>query len=166
MTIKQYQEISILETGATFDENVCRILNIKLDQTIFKIKEEIANAFKITNTKEKKKQKLNGKWYIAEDDLLECTYEQFVELDRIMAEDDNVKNLHRLLAIYFRPRTFSMKKFKFVPEKFDMNKQETISNYIRDYMDIGDANSLIFFFYLSATKCSKYINISYLNQMK
>ena len=167
MTIKQYQDILILNSGATdYEVQICSILDIPLNKKIEEIKFEIEKALKVNTTEFKKKLKVNGKWYMAEEDMLECTYEQFVELDRILAEGDNIQNLHRLISIYFRPRKFSFKKWKYMVERFDIKHQEKISKDIQEHMNMEEANGLILFFYQCATESLKNMNIFYLNQMK
>lgn len=167
MTIQQYQNIVLLDSGSTtYEADICKILNINMNRNIKDVKVDIEKQMKLLTTEFKKKLKVNGKWYMAEEDILECSYEQFVELDRILAEEDNINNLHRLLAIYFRPRKFNFRRMKWQPTPFDMKNQEQIAKELQSYIGIAEANGLVVFFYQTASKSLKYINISFLNQQK
>jgi len=142
MTIKQYQEILLLDTGSTmYDANVCDILGIDTNQSLDKVKLETSyfnNNERVVQFKTK--HKLNKKLYAIEQDFLECTYEQFIQLERILAEGDNIKNIHRLISIYFRPVKWSWKKFRFNIEPYNIKRQEYISSEIRNNMELVDAN--------------------------
>lgn len=167
MKIKQYQEMYALDSGSTtYELDMCKILGIDINKNIKEVRNEVANKVKNIKKEFNNRIKLNGTWYMADEDFLECTFEQFVELDRILAEEDNINNLHKLLAIYLRPMKFNVRKLKHTALHFDIKHQEYISNELKEHMEMDDANSYILFFYQNATRSLRYMSISYLNQMK
>jgi len=167
MKLKHYQYLHTLDSGSTlYEEYLCTSLNINMNQSMEKVRDEIYKKMEI------KAKEWTGKWIIVngkifgvEQDFLQSKYEQFVRLDQILAEGDNVKNLHRLLAIYVRPKKWLWKKFRYGIEEYNLNKQDKIANELLD-LDMNEANGLILFFYLNVKKCSRNINIYYLNQRK
>lgn len=167
MTVKQYQEIHKLDEGSdTYEVDICKVLNINIARPIDEVRKDLKDIMVIETSNVVGSYKLNGRVYKVESDLLESTYEQFVELDKILAEDDNIGNLHKLISIYFRPTRFNIFKMKRVPITFNLKEQDKIYNEIQEHLDIKVANSVILFFYQIATKSLRHINISYLNLMK
>lgn len=163
MNIKTYQQITSLDSGSTtYVENLVNIFNIDKTKPMKEIEDEIYVKMLIRSVDINNKTKLliNKKIYGIEKDLLELTFEQFSRLETILAEDDNINNLHKLLSIYVRPLNIFGKI-----KKFDINTQEEISNYLLN-MDMTYAQSLMVFFFNNATSCMKNINTYYLNQEK
>lgn len=160
MLVKDFQYINSISGSTNYEELILTHFNISKNQTIEKVQLELESALKI-NPREIKGNfiRFNKKKWGIEKDLLECTYEQFNRLEMLLAEEKNIENLHKLLAIYVRPR----KWFKI--EKFNLKRQDDIAKELLE-LDMNIAQGLILFFYLNATKSFLNINISYLNQMK
>jgi len=162
MNIKTYQQIASIDTGSTtYDEQIITILGIDKNQTIDKISAEITKLTQITPyTIKRNSFRLNGKRYKIEKDFIELTYEQFTRLDSLIAEEDNIGNLHKLLSIYVRPTDWFGRI-----KPFNLKTQEKIYNELLD-MNMDFAQGLMLLFFSNATRCINNINISYLNQIK
>lgn len=167
MKLYQYQELTQLDSGSTtYEEDVCNLFNIDKSQTIHKVREDIFNLLKINNTKIKNKYKLGKTWFMVEQEIFERSYEQFAEMDRILAENNNIQNLHKLIAIYFRTRRFNWFKLKYEIQPFSIKNHDANYELIQKHLDMEDANALGLFFYSNAMKYMKNMNIYYLNQAK
>ena len=157
MKIFEYQYIHSLDSGATdYEFKIIEYLKIDQSQSWDKVKKDIEDHLKINPREIRHKYlKIGRRIFKIQKEFLQSSFEQFVRLDMLLAEEDNVKNLHKLLAIYVRP-LFS---------KFNLKTQDKIENYLLN-LDMSIAQGLIVFFSLNATKSLRNINISYLNQMK
>ena len=166
MTVKDFQFINTLNTGDTmFIYKVSDYFHLPTDVDIETMNEIITNLIKYTITNDIKTDKIiiNKKKYGLEKDLLNCTFSQYMRLDALLNENNNIANLHHLLAIYIRP--IKRKWFKKSIELYDVNKQEEIAEDILT-MEIGDALSKLLFFYQKGLRYLNNGNISYLNQLK
>jgi len=161
MNVKQFQEISQIKSGATYEEELISYFKIDKNQTLDKVSKDLESALQITPLSRLMNYiKVGTKFYTYEKDLLECTYEQFSRLDMILSEENNIMNLNKLLAIYFRPvNLFGRIK------KFNLKTQDFIAEDLLK-LDMNIAQTLILFFYQDANKSLDYIKIHYLNQMK
>lgn len=167
MKVKDFQYINSLDSGSTtYETDLIEYFHLDISKSYTNIQKELAEVLQaepVTSLPDK--IKLNGKWYGVEKDLLECEFEQYIQMDKIIAEDDNIKNLHRLLAIFVRPlnRNWIGKLNKL--EKYDIKKQDYISNDLLE-LDINIGLGYMVFFYHLAMNYMKHINISYLNQKR
>ena len=166
MNVEQFQYINNLNTGSTsYEEDLINYFGLDKTKNYDTIRKELSELIKtepLTDIKDK--FKVNGVLYGFEKELLEQQFDQYIQLDKLLVEDENVKNLHKLLAIYVRPLKRNWYN-KLVIEPYDLKKQEAISNDILK-MDIDLALGLMVFFYLDVMKCMNHISIYYLNQKK
>lgn len=163
MNIKTYQEIQLLDaTKSDYVSDVGTKLNI---DSSLPYKEAYDEIIRLLDVKPKeiiqKKYLIGNKIYFYEKDLLSCSFEQFSRLDMLLSLDKNTENMHKLLAIYFRPANL----FKNKISKFNLDNQDEISEHIQNNMDIEDAASLILFFYQLVSKYMNYINSHYSQMM-
>ncbi len=158
MTIRDYQLIT--NTGTT-EEQIITHFKIDKSKSIDYVQNKLKEFVTIdTKVYVKRYIRLNGKLYKIEKNLQKLSYEQFSRLEMILAENNNVENLHKLLAIYIRPVNIF-----FRIRKYDMQEQEKIANELLN-LDMSIAQSIINFFFLYGMNYMKNINISYLNLMK
>lgn len=163
MNIKLYQKIAGVDTGSTtYDEQIADILEVDKSKPIQQVKAVIENKLHIVYKDLTKNTKIvvNGRRYKYEKDLLEVSLEQFSRLESILAEQDNINNLHRLLAIYVRPVNMFNKI-----RPFDVNTQDKIADELLN-MNMSDAQALMIFFFNNALLSMKNMSIYYLNQRK
>ena len=133
MTIQEFQYVSNMDTGSTsYEMNLLTYFNINKSQPISKIRNEIGKRL---NVKEKKLKKWtlfnNGIWRL-QNNFLEHSFEQWKRLETILAEDNNINNLHRILGIYFRP----------INQEFNYNTQDKIENDLLK-LDMGLAHNIM-----------------------
>lgn len=168
MIIKDFQFVNSLDTGSTTLENdICDYFKIDKSQKPEKVRSEIdEKLFILHKDYDGKKLKIADKWFLAEKDFFECSYEQFVRMDVLLAENNNIKNLDKLLAIYCRPRIFNWKKLRYEIEPFNLQTQEKIQEILKNNMKMEDAYAVVLFFYQNITRSLRNINIFYLNQKK
>ena len=161
MLIRDYQYISKLDTGKTYEDEMIKYFKIPTNRPLEEVRKDLE---KKTEIKEKKTLKkwwwFKGKIWTLHYPFTEETYDQWNRLETLLAEENNIQNLHKLLAIYFRP-----KRFFFFNKKFSMKDQDKIENDLLDF-DMDWAQTIALFFSLSATKYMRNMNIYYLNQMK
>lgn len=158
MTIKDY--IFITKSGRT-EKEILNYFKIDQSQTIQKVSTDLKIKMVIPPVSSVKRYtRIGNTIFKIEKNLSELSYEQFNRLETLLAEDDNVSNLHKLLSIYVRPINW----YGGI-QKYNFNKQEKIYDKLLN-MDIGVANSILQFFFLNAVSYMKNINISYLNQKK
>lgn len=165
MNIKDYQYIIKLNTGSTtYELDICKYFNISTDRSNELVYADMAKYMKIEPVEIKEKEIING--YMLERDILKCTYEQWKQLELILADDDNENNLHKLIAIYFRPairikkNIFSKERYEI--EKFDLDKYELNSEKLLE-LDMNIASGLLVFFYQNVPRLLNNIKIHYLN---
>ena len=153
MTIKDYQDVLSLDSGATnYVTLVGGILNIDKGSSYTEAYKEIVNRLDVKPLEKIPKFFMIGnKMFFYEKDFLKIRFEQFSRLDAMIAEDKNIQNLHLLLAIFLRPVNLFKRKIK----TYNLNEQEKIAYYIQNNMDIEQAMTLMVFFYHVA---QKYIN--------
>jgi len=162
MTIKDFQFISNLDTGSTYENELINHFKIDKTKSVDNVSKDLEVAVKVVPRVFKGNSMwLNKKKYIIEKDFLNCSYEQFTRLDSLLAENDNINNLHKLLSIYVRPYSW----WRLGIEKFYLKKQDIISNELLK-MDMNDAQGIILFFFANANLCLRNINIRYLNLEK
>lgn len=158
MTIKDFQYIN--KSGVT-EKEILDYLKIDQSQTIQKVSADLKIKINIpTVSQVNRYTRIGNTIFKIEKDLSQLSYEQFNRLETLLAEEDNVSNLHKLLSIYVRPINW----YGGI-QKYNFNKQEKIYDKLLN-MDIGIANSILQFFFLNAVSYMKNINISYLNQRK
>jgi hypothetical protein len=150
-----------IDSGSTnYEEQLVDYFKLDRTKKWSESLEELEKLITITPVEIKKsKIKINNKIYKIEKDLLDSSFEQFVRLDNLIAENDNVNNLHKLLAIYLRP----VKWFQI--EKYNLKTQDIIAEELLQ-MDMNIAQGLLLFFSQYANKYMDNINISYLNRMR
>ena len=160
MTIKQYQQINKMDSGSTmFEAELADIFQIEKDDTIENIRTKLNELMKVNEYKLKNKVYFNNKVWKWENDFLDQTFEQWIRLEQILAENDNIKNLHKLLAIYFRPCNWFGKMVK-----YKLSEQEEFSNELLE-LDMSIGTALMVFFWNVAIESMNYIRIHFLNQM-
>ena len=163
MKLKDFQAINLIQTGATYESDLAKYFAIPTDQALEKVREKLKEKLEIPEWKFSEEFDFNGKRWRIENDLLESTFEQWVRLETLISEDDNMKNLHKLLAIYLRP-VIKQKLFKKARiEPFNLDKQDEYAFEILE-LPIEIANSLLLFFYQNVPRYLNYIKIHYLNQ--
>lgn len=162
MKVKDFQYINTIPTGITYNLEFAKYFNLDLNMT----NEEMTSEFEeITKIKKKKLEKyifVNGKKYIYNNDLKKCSFAQFIQLETLVNENDNVKNLHRLIALFCRPA--KRKWFRYVIEPFDLETQNQIAENILE-MEIEDAQELILFFYHLVENYSLNMKLHFLTEM-
>lgn len=160
MKIKEYQEIMLMDSGSTtYVSELGKRLNIKGTLSYSDAYGEILKKLDIKPIEKLPRLFFIGKKiYMFDNDLLGATFDQFSLMDQILAEEDNVQNLHKLLALYLRPMSWLWRI-----KKFNINTQEKISLYIRDNLEIEDAFGLMLFFYNYAIVYIKYMSQHFLN---
>lgn len=164
MTIKDYQYLNKLDTGSTtYEYDICKYFNIDTTKSLEEVK-LIIN--KINNIEEYKLEDYitfnNRRWYI-EKDILDSTFEQWIRLETIISVGDNLKNLHKLLAIYLRPTKRNWYG-KLIIEPFNMDTQDDLANELLD-LDISKAQSIILFFYQLVPQFFNHMKIVFLNRL-
>lgn len=161
MTIRDFQYISTLDSGSTtYEDDLITYFKIDTTKTIEEVAEELKKALFIAPRKVGRNVRFNDKIWKVQKVFLDESFAQWKRLEMLLAGENYEKNLHRLIAIYFRPRN----KFGIV-KKFDLKTQEKIEEELLD-LDMGIAQGLMATFFLSVTKRMRNINIFYLNQMK
>jgi len=163
MKVKDYQFLCSLDSGSTtYEVDLIRYFNIDTTETPENVRKKLLEVIKYEPKPIKETYIISGKTYGVEKELLDCQFEQFIQLDKILAEERNVDNLHKLLAIYLRPS--KKKLFWNRIEPFDINKQEQIANELLE-MNFDEALGAILFFYQNALNTiMKNIKTSYLNK--
>jgi hypothetical protein len=162
MLVKDFIYINTLDSGSTtFENELISYFKIDTDQTREKVSQDLDKIIKVEQKIIKRKyiwfkRKL---WKICLP-LQEETFDQWTRMETILAENNNNKNLHKLLAIYLRPVKWYGKL-----KKFDMRNQDKIENDLLD-IDMSTAQSILVFFSIVALKSMNYIKVFYLNQMK
>ena len=164
MTLKQYQEINLIPTGTTYEFELAKYFNIDTNEGIEDVRRKLKKELEIKEYKLGETFTFNGKaWYI-EKELMDATFEQWTTLELLVAEGDNLKNLHKILAIYCRP----MEQGKFLRRKriskFRLDKHEELAQELL-HLPIDITQTLVLFFYQSVIQSLNYIKIAFLNQM-
>lgn len=166
MKLRDYIELNKIDKDdKEYDIKVLKYFNIDYSKlTPLQVKEKIkeftnVNATKIT----KNKIKINGERFHI-DNILKSTYSQWILLESYLTEEDYfINNLHKVLAIYIRPRVFNWKKLRWEGKKFSDIDLEKNSEKILD-MDVNDAFGLNVFFYQRDKKSINNMKILYLNE--
>lgn len=160
MTIKEYQEISLLDSGSTtYEKDLANIFSIDLDENINEVRGDILKSLQFKEYTLGKRIWFNGRYWKWEKDLLDQTFSQWVRLDQMLSLGDNIKNLHKLIAIYFRPCNYFGKI-----RKYNEREQEELSEQLLE-SDYVKAQSLMVFFYLNVKQSMNYIKIPFLNRL-
>ena len=162
ITIKDYQEISKIPTGVTYEQDLVKYFNIDTTLTYDEIKIELENKLSAREY-ELKDTFIHNKIWTYEKDFLDCTFEQWIRLEQLLAEGDNIKNFEKLLAIYCRPASKKWYQRKYKIEKFDLNKQDKIAEELLS-LEISIAKEILSAFFLLVIQSMNYIKIHYLNQ--
>ena len=165
MVIRQYQQINLINTGSTtYELEVAKVLNIKTDRSEADVRADIKRELLIPDYKIGKYIYFNKKEWLIEKDLLDSTFEQWIQLEILINKQDNINNLHRLLAIYLRPiRKSKILKRKEI-EPYNLEKQEAIANELLD-LPLEIAKTLMIFFYQFVVESLNNMKITYLNKM-
>jgi len=170
MNVKQYQEIYGISSGTTgieYTKAVMKIMNIDGNKfTINEVKEKIDNI-KIPETSELKKfkVKIGGKNYSIVKNIMKASFNEWIQFGSIVgsstSEEDMVKNLHKILAIFVRPtqrRRFFWDKITPLSDvDLDDNEEQMLK------LNIEDALSINVFFYQSEMNFIRNIKRYYLN---
>lgn len=162
MILKDFQYINTLDSGSTtYEQSLIEYFKIETNQSIDKVRIDLQKCITIKPFDLKKNSfKLKGKRYFIEKDFLSCTYEQFSRLDMLLAEGNNIENLHKFLSIYVLPY-----KYYFFKTKYNIKSQDKIYGALLE-LDMNMAQSILLFFYQNVLKSLNNINIHYLNQVK
>ena len=163
MKIKDFQAISAIPTGATYILDIAKYFGLDVNKPVDDISDEIELLTIIKNRPLEKYISINGKRYMYEKNLKEASFGAFITLENILSENDNVKNMHRLIGLFCRPAKRKWFKWYLTPyndETYEKNCEAILE------MDIDDAQSLILFFYHFVEHYSTNMKIFYLNQKK
>jgi hypothetical protein len=161
MTIKQYQDLMLLDSGSTtYEYEVVKCMNLKMNLKIEDIQELLKRELEIKEYIIKNNRfYFNKKLWSIDKDFLDGSFEQFIRVEQLVAEENNIQNLHTLFAIYCRPM-----KYKFIKQKFDSKMLEDIEKELLELpMDIAQA--VLLFFYHVVQEYMRYITIPFLNKM-
>lgn len=172
MTLQQYQQLYNLPSGLTntqYTKEVLNIMNINGNKFTIKQINDIVESIKVPEIKNLKKHtiKINSKRYGIVKDIMKSTFNEWIQYESIIGisttEEDTIKNLHKILAIYVRPikRKFFMFNKIQVLDKIDINENENAMLQ----MDIQDALAINVFFYQHVNIFIKRIRKRYLNQL-
>jgi hypothetical protein len=164
MKLKDYQAINLIPTGATYEFDLAKYFKIDTNKSIYKVRDEIKEKITVPDWKFSEEIDFNGKKWKVENDLLSSTFEQWIRLETLIAEDDNIKNLHKLLAIYLRPVIKNKWYKKPAIEPFILDKQDDYAEELLE-LPVEIASSLVLFFYQNVPKYLNAIKIHYLNEM-
>lgn len=163
MLIRDYQYISSLNTGSTtYEYELAKYFNIDTTKTIEDVRKELVKCLETKEYKLGKTIYFNKKEWLVEQDILDSTFEQWVLLETILSEDNNINNLHKLIALYLRPVIRKGIFKKKVIEPFNMNNHDKISIELLD-LPIEIANALIVFFWNLVPEYMNNIKTHYLN---
>lgn len=157
MNIRQWQQINLIPTGNTYEYEMSKLFNLDINRSIEDVRKDINKIIEIKEYKLKNKVIFHNKTWKWETDLIESTFEQWIRLDQLLAEEDNIKNLHKLLAIYFRPC------WKGKIHKYNLNEQDKVSEELLD-LDVNIATALMVFFYHLVALSMNFIKIPFLKQ--
>ena len=163
MKVIDYQDLNTIPTGTTYILEVAKYFGLDTNLPPDVLEEMILNLSRIKEISLPKFIYIKGKRYMYEKDLKKVGFNQFVLLESIIAEEDNVKNMHRLIALFCRPA--KRKWLKWMISPFDELEYEIDCNNILE-MNMEDAQALILFFYQFVDRCSQNMKIHYLNQVK
>lgn len=162
MLVRDYIYIDSISGETNYEQLLIEHFKINTKQLPEKVHEDLLEVLKIVPIEGIKKSiYVNKKKFMIENDFLECTYEQFTRLDNILSENNNIQNIHKLLAIYCRP--FTIRRWGI--EKFNIHTQDDIAERLLS-LDMNIAQGVLLFFYQNAAKSLLNMNISYLNQKK
>ena len=162
MIVSQFKYVSNLNTGSTsYELDLIKYFKIDTNKTIDEVGEDLKKVMEIVPiTKFKKyywfKKKLWKVCFPFQDE----SFDQWSRLETILAENNNLQNINRLLALYFR----SVKWYGRV-KKFSLNTQEPIEEDLLE-LDMNVANGLLLFFSIVAFKYMNNIRAFYLNAIK
>ena len=144
MKVRDYQIIEQIPTGTTYMLKVAEHFGLDTTLELDVVAEMVSN---FTNVKEVKLGKyiiVKNKKYTWDKNMKKVSMLQFTQLESLIAEEDNVKNLNSLLAIFCRP--LKRKWFKKYIQPYTDKDQEIIANDFLD-MSMDDAQALLLFFY-------------------
>lgn len=159
MTIEQYQKINKLDSGTTtYEYDLGEIFRVDKTQSIDDVRKKINKCLEVSEYKLGKRIIFNKKIWKWNTDFLDQSLEQWERLDQLIADNDNIKNLHMLLSIYFRPCNMFGKM-----KKYDLNTQENMWTEILK-MDVSIGITLMVFFYQNVIQYLSYIRIPSLNE--
>ena len=164
MTIKDYQYINLIPTGSTYEYEICKYFNINTDRSKDEVRKDLSKKIEVKDwVMEKPEFVFSGRTWMIEKDFLDCTFEQWIRLETLIAKENNLENLHKLIAIYCRPTT---KKWngKTIIKPFILREQEHIANELLN-LPIDIAQTIIVFFYHIVKMSLRNIVIPSLNQM-
>lgn len=165
MLVKDYQYIQNIPTGITYELELAKYFKIDITKSVDDVSKEITEMIALKEYKLPEKYiTFNNKLWCYEKDILESSFEQWIRLETLTAENDNIKNFHKLLAIYFRPVSISKIFKRKNIEDFNLDKQEAIANELLD-LPLEIANALIVFFWSLVPEFMLNMQIHYLNQM-
>lgn len=165
MKIRDYQALTLIPTGATYEAEVAKYFGIDLNQPYEGVQEDITAKLTVPDIKIGTNIFHKGKVWNVEKDFLNCTFEQWIRLETLLAEDKNTANLHKLLAIYCRPAHKRWYQKKYHINKYDLTLQDQLAEDLLD-LDMAIAKEIIQGFFLLAIKSMSYIKIHYLNQLR
>lgn len=162
MLVKDFRYISTLDTGSTtYETDLINYFKIDTNQTLEKCGMDLKNKMDIVPVSKVRKYYWFKKklWKLCTP-LMDETYDQWARMEVILAEGDNIRNLNRLLAIYFRPVRWYGKV-----KPFSLKTQEKIEEDILE-LDMNLANGFMLFFSVRGFKFLNNIKAFYLNQRK
>jgi len=162
MIIRDFKYISTLDTGSTtYELDLINYFKIPTNQSVEKVGEQLKKYMDVVPiTKFKKYYWFKGKLWKVCMPLQDETFDQWSRMETILAEENNIQNINRLLAIYFRPVRWYGKV-----RKFNLNTQEKIEESLLD-LDMNIANGLTLFFSIVGFKYMNNIKVFFLNQTK
>jgi hypothetical protein len=163
MNISDFKYITTLDSGNTtqYEKQLIEYFKIDTNQTIEQVGKELEKHMKVEPILiTKKYYKFNNKLWKVCIPLLDETFDQWSRMETLLAEGDNIRNMNKLLAIYFRPVNILLKQ-----KPFKLKYQEKIEEEILN-MDMNLANGLMLFFSIRGLKYMNNIKAFSLNQLK
>jgi hypothetical protein len=171
INLGQYQQVYALPTGITTSQYTTEILKIfNIDGSKYTIKEirEIIDSIKIPSVDPLKRfiVKIDGQEYGVVKNIMKSTFNEWISFESLIGasptEEDTIKNLHKILAIYVRPLKRKWLRKVLVPlDKLDIKKNEEAMKRLT----IQEALSINVFFYLQEIRFIQGIKKRYLNQL-
>ena len=104
----------------------------------------------------------NNKKWILQTDIHNNTPAQWGRLNELLSLKDNASNIHKLIALFFRPCKKSFIKYKILD--FDLNTQDDLSNELLN-LDISIAYGILLKINTLILELTQLNNVKYINQL-
>jgi len=171
LNVEQYQKIYLLSSGLTssqYTKEVVKIMNIDGSKyTIKEIKEKI-DSIKIPQPKKLNKFKITivNREFTIVNNIMKSSFNEWIQYESIIGvspnDEDIIKNLHKILAIFVRPTKRKWLFWKTITPLADTDIEKN-EEYMKK-LSIEDALSINVFFYLREMNFIQNTKRYYLNQ--